>query len=366
MAQSLPDYKLMMQYEQGRRDGSTDIESFVQENKFSAQLQLELIGLDIEIRLKIGDVVRVDDYRLDFPHLIQKIPQVLRETRKAFLTSYCPVADRIGKLPVEFGDYLIEAEIGRGGMGVVYKSLHLKSQQPCAMKVLFVSRGLEQEAEALGRIKHPNICQIVEVGRCKGTPFLCTKQVDGKNLKSILNERNFLTSQEAGTIVAKLASGFDSVHRNDVVHFDIKTSNILIDSRGEPIAMDFGLAKVGSASSECDEIFGSPGYFAPEMLDRKFGTPGMSCDVYGLSVVLYELLTGVKPFCGSGAELFDQICNYPPSRPSDFPGRSVDLQLEAICLQGMKKMVSERTPSMKVMQESLSQWLASSCSVRVA
>lgn len=360
MEHSLPDYRLLIEYERSRREGRTNIKKFAHENKIAAELQLELIALDIEIRLKIGDVVRVEDYHLDFPHLVQKLPPLLRDTRKVFLANYCPVSDRIGKLPTEFGGYRIESEIGRGGMGVVYQAIHLGTQQPCAMKVLFINRGLEREAEALRRIRHPNVCQIIEVGKCENTPFLCTRKVHGQNLKEKLREEGFLSPVQAATIVAKLASGFEAVHANDVVHFDIKTSNILIDSRNEPIALDFGLAKIEDGRVDCEEVFGSPGYFAPEMLDRKFGSPGKSCDVYGLSVVLYELLTGVKPFRGSASELFDQICNYPPSRPTDFSDRHIDTTLEEICLRGMKKKVSERTPSMSALRESLMVWLASS------
>ena len=359
MYHSIPDYKLLMDYEQNKRTGSTDIESYLHVNKVSAQLQLELIGLDIEIRLKIGDIVKIEDYRMEFPHLIQKIPQVFWEVRNEFLNSYCPIRDRIGKLPIEFGGYLIESEIGRGGMGVVYKATHLRTGQACAMKVLFVKRGLSREARALQRLKHRNICEIVEVGQCRETPFLCTKQIQGRNLKATLRERGFFSQYDAAMIVAKLASGFRSVHENGVVHYDIKTSNIFMDQCGEPIAMDFGLAKIEGVAIEGDEVFGSPCYLAPEMLDRKFGTPGKCSDVYGLGVVLYELLTGHKPFRGDFQQLFDQICSYPPSRPSDFRGREIDSEIETICLNAMSKEVNERTPTMKALQGSLQSWLAS-------
>lgn len=359
MCYSVPGYKLLMNYERTKRNSDTNIESFVQENKVPSELQLELIGLDIEIRLKLGDIVRIEDYRLDFPHLIQKIPQVFWEVRQEFLANYCPVRDRVGNLPVKFGGYLIESEIGRGGMGVVYKATDLESRQFCALKVLFIKRGLFREANALERLKHPNISEIIEVGECFGIPFLCTKQIQGRNLKAELCDRSFFSQQQAATIVAKLASGFSLVHANDVVHYDIKPGNIVIDQSGEPIAMDFGLAREEGDEFREDEMFGSPCYCAPEMLDRKFGEPGKRSDVYGLGVVLYELLTGYRPFRGDFQQLFDQICIYPPSRPSDFRGREIDPELEAICLRAMSKVVEERTPTMKALQVELESWLAS-------
>ena len=192
-------------------------------------------------------------------------------------------------------------------------------------------------------------------------PFTCTNLIDGKPLDQILNDEMVINSDYAVLIVEHIARGLSHVHQSGVVHFDVKTGNIMIDKRGNPILTDFGLAKQESKicdleDSEVDFAFGSPHYMAPELFQRRFGKVGFAADIYSLGVVLYELLTGRRPFFGQPKSLAKQICEYPPARPTDFEHVRIDTRLEAVCLQAIQKSTCQRTHSMEAFIDNLEAW----------
>jgi hypothetical protein len=224
--------------------------------------------------------------------------------------------------PFELGDLL------GGGMGLVYRARRIGAAEECAVKVLRRDRLLdgeararfEREAGSLARLHHPNICPVLEAGEVDGLPFLCMPLLSGRTLAAgggISRTRDWRTHV---VLVAKVARALDAVHGAGIVHRDVKPSNILVDDRGEPMLLDFGLAQ-GAAGRYRDltrtgQIVGTPSYLAPEQIDRRFGRVDGRTDVYGLGIVLFELLTGAPPFAATTRiELLDRIVADLPADP---------------------------------------------------
>src|SRR5262249_41827182 len=158
-------------------------------------------------------------------------------------------------------------------------------------------------------VHHPNICPVYDVGEINGTPYLTMAYLEGQSLAQLLKGRPLPVRQAAG-LVSKLALALQEAHDRRVVHRDLKPSNVMIDQRGEPVILDFGLAHrlcPGEVRlTRSGQPLGTPAYMAPEQVGGVRGM-GPACDVYSLGVILYELLTGRVPFEGSLAEVLGQI-----------------------------------------------------------
>ncbi len=201
--------------------------------------------------------------------------------------------------------YEVLEELGRGGMGVVYKARQRTLDRVVALKMILagdfagpeeVAR-LRKEAEALGRLQHPNIVQIFEVGEAAGRPFCALEYVEGGALDRKLAGAP-QPPREAAALVETLARAVHAAHQRHVVHRDLKPANILLTADGVPKITDFGLAKrldeEGRTASGA--VMGTPSYMAPEQARGRAGEVGPAADVYALGAILYELLTGRPPF----------------------------------------------------------------------
>lgn len=362
---STADFQVLLQFENARKDNENCLNEFINNEpqlNANSRLQLELIALDIEIRLKLGDCVVPDQYLLEYPHLGNRVLEVHEEVEKDFLRSFCPIRKDEKQFPCEFGEFTVHAELGRGGMGVIYQATHRDTHQEVALKVLFLRRSsIQSEADVLSQMDHPNICKVYENGKNGQLDFMSFELVEGVNLKHHLKKVGRIEPSESVAIASQIASSLGHAHDKNIIHFDVKTSNVLLDSVGQIKMLDFGLAteieKFIEMDAQNEKTFGSPAYMAPEFFNRDFGRPGMGSDIYGLGVVLYELLTGTVPFRGMPKDLADQICNHPPSRPTDFADSAVDDELEAICLRAMSKNVSERFKDMNEFKAVLDEWL---------
>ncbi len=263
--------------------------------------------------------------------------------------------------------YEVLGELGRGGMGVVYKARQPGLKRLVALKMILAGghagageRGrFRGEAEAVARLQHPNIVQVYEVGERDGCPFLSLEYVDGGSLAARLDGTP-QRPQAAARTVETLARAIHYAHQRGIVHRDLKPANILLTADGAPKISDFGLAKqldTGSGQTQSGAVLGTPSYMAPEQAEGRLKEVGPASDVYALGAVLYELLTGRPPF--KGATVIDTLQQVraqeavPPRRLQ--PG--VPRDLETVCLKCLRKEPEKRYASAEALADDLSRFL---------
>lgn len=272
------------------------------------------------------------------------------------------------ELPCRLGDYELLEELGRGGMGVVYRARHLILNRVVALKMLLRGRfasaedqaRFRAEAEAIAQLDHPSIVPVYEVGQLDGHVFFSMKYVQGRTLQQILSEGP-LEQREAARILGVIARAVDFAHRRGVLHRDLKPSNILIDEEGQPHVSDFGLAKQISGRDSLTRsgaVLGTPAYMSPEQAAGNRGQVGPASDVYGLGSILYHMVTGRPPFQGDSA--VDVVLRVleedaPPVR-SVSP--TADRDLEMIITRCLQKPIDLRYDSAKSLGDDLDAWLA--------
>ncbi|HKB38354.1 MAG TPA: protein kinase, partial [Gemmataceae bacterium] len=258
--------------------------------------------------------------------------------------------------------YEILGELGRGGMGVVYKARQVKLGRVVALKMILAGghAGAEDltrfrtEAEALARLQHPNIVQIHEVGERDGLPFFSLEFCGGGSLEKKLAGAP-LQPKEAAALVETLARAMQAAHDGGIIHRDLKTANVLLAEDGTPKITDFGLAKrldtPGATSTGV--IMGTPSYMAPEQAAGKSKAVGPPADIYALGAMLYELLTGRPPF--KAATDLDTLVQVVSDEP--VPVRrlqpKVPRDLETICHKCLRKEPGQRYASAKALAEDL-------------
>lgn len=268
-----------------------------------------------------------------------------------------------------FGDYQIEGEIGRGGMGIIYRAHQLSLNRVVALKMILAgpltsagfARRLRVEAEAAASLDHPNIVPIHEVGEHDGQPFYTMGLVDGMNLAEALKAGAF-EPKRAAALMAAVARAIQHAHERGVLHRDLKPSNILLDTHGQPHVTDFGLAKIVHADSTLTlshAAMGTPSYMAPEQASGGSKQVTTAADVYSLGAILYELLTGRPLFrAETPLQAIQQVMEREPERPSRVNPR-IDRDLETICLTCLNKDPKRRYASASALAEDLECWLAS-------
>jgi WD40 repeat protein len=273
--------------------------------------------------------------------------------------------------------YRILAEIGRGGMGVVYQAVQLALNRPVALKMILAGAHagpqemarFSREAEAVARLQHPNIVQIYDVGEHDGRPFFALEYVDGDTLAGHLNGQP-LPPAEAATLVEKLARAVEYAHCHGIIHRDLKPANVLL-ARGEeqaagrladfePKIADFGLAKKldeDQGLSQSGSILGTPSYMAPEQAGGKKGTVGTAADIYALGAILYELLTGRPPFVAdTPLDTVLKLVSQEPAAPRTLV-RKCPRDLETVCLKCLEKDPRKRYASARELADDLGRFL---------
>jgi tetratricopeptide (TPR) repeat protein len=263
--------------------------------------------------------------------------------------------------------YEILAELGRGGMGVVYQARQCSLQRLVALKMILAGLHADAtarvrfrtEAEAAARLQHPNIVQIHEVGEHDGQPFLSLEHVEGGNLlRKIAGTPQ--PEREAAELLETLARAVHYMHQRGILHRDLKPSNVLLMDDGTPKITDFGLAKVLDADggpSRSQALLGTPNYMAPEQAAGDTQKVGVSADVYSLGAILYELLTGRAPFQGATPlETLEQVRTREPVPPRRWR-RSASRDLETICLKCLEKEPGKRYPSALALADELRRFL---------
>jgi WD40 repeat protein/tRNA A-37 threonylcarbamoyl transferase component Bud32 len=305
--------------------------------------------------------------------------RALRQERQCPPSSAGPLATQGAAAqpgcPREIGEYDILGEVGRGGMGVVYKARHRGLRRPAALKMVlqgtFASAKqrlrFQLEAELAARVQHPNIVQVYEIGSHEGQPFLAMEWVEGGSLADRLDGRPW-PAAEAARLIEKLAYAIHTAHSQGVVHRDLKPANILLVGPIGPMGpmgpipkiSDFGLARPlegDEGLTKTGVLLGTPGYMAPEQASGTNALVGPATDVFALGVMLYELLTGQPPFQGKSAlEVLKAVTSAEPVRPRRLrPG--VPRDLEAIVLKCLEKEPGRRYPLALELAEDLRRFL---------
>ncbi len=381
-----------------------------------ARVLPELIHVELELRLKAGEAARVEEYLERFPELAQQ-PTVVRELvaaeyrlrrrreptlsleqyRERFPQSAdwlaqlgaerrngagrppedlpwavtrgapSPTAVRVETIWPDVPGYEVQGELGRGGMGVVYRARDVTLNRAVALKVVLAGghTGAAErtrflaEARAVAHLQHPNIVQLFECGEHGGLPFLTLELVPGGSLAERLAGAA-LPPREAARLVEQLARAVAYAHGRGVLHRDLKPANVLLAADGTPKITDFGLAKrlddeaVRTASGA---ILGTPCYMAPEQTFGDSRWVGPAADVYALGAILYELLTGRPPFkAATTLETLDQVRRREPVSPRRL-NPAVPRDLATVCLTCLYKEPAKRYAGAGALADDLQRWL---------
>jgi len=285
-------------------------------------------------------------------------------------SGYGPGSGGLG-IPNPFGRYNITRLLGRGGMGAVFLAHDTQLDRPVAIKIPTFRGTLSasqkerffREARAVASLRHPNICPVLDVEEEQGILYLTMAFIDGQTLATKL-AAGAMEQTGAGKLIRRVARAMQAAHELGTIHRDLKPANIMIDDDGSPVVMDFGLARKGEADGEDEQpaaastvvdvgltqvgsVLGTPAYMPPEQATGDLDAIGPRSDVYSLGAVLYECLTGKRPFEGPDtASVIKKILHTPPRRLRDHV-QGLDPALEAVCLKALAKRPEDRFESME-------------------
>ena len=268
---------------------------------------------------------------------------------------------------MDFGDYELLEEIGRGAQGVVYRARQKSLNRTVALKVIGLGQWATQahlkrfrlEAEAAASLDHPCIVPIYEIGERESSCYFSMKLVEGGQLDEVVR-REPMPIRRAAEVIAKLARTVHYAHEHGILHRDIKPGNVLLDRNGEPHLTDFGLARLVETESTVTrtmEVLGTPSYMAPEQAVGNNARVSRATDVYGLGAVFYQLLTGHPPFAGGTTFETIRLVLDSELRQPRLWNPKIDRDLATICLKCLEKDPQRRYSSALVLAEDLERWL---------
>jgi serine/threonine-protein kinase len=364
---------LRRRWEAGERPGAEDYLRDFPRVRDDPDAALDLIHAEFLVRERLGEGPAREDFLRRFPEWADALAAQI-DLHLALATAFdsanaagTDLSTRAGSgraaedpeptLPHEFGRYRIEAVLGRGGMGTVYRAFDTRLERSVALKVprlgddptgRLASR-FEREARIAATFTHPNLCPVYDVGRRDGFTYLTMPLLAGEPLSDRLRRDGPLPSAEAARLAAKVARAVDVAHAAGVVHRDLKPANVMINPAGEPIVMDFGLARragpVDAHATESGVILGTIAYMAPEQIGGPHGAAGPVCDVYSLGAMLYHMIAGRPPFVGPPHQILREALAAVPDDPSRHRG-GVAPAVAAACLKALAKRPSDRFASM--------------------
>ncbi len=271
-------------------------------------------------------------------------------------------------LPCQFGKYELLERVGSGGMGVVYRAKSSTPQRIVALKMLQSGalataderRRFREEAEKGGRLEHPGIVPVYDVGEYQGQMYFVMRYIEGQTLSKKLADGP-LPPRETARILSAVCDAIEFAHQHGVIHRDLKPSNIILDKNGQPHVTDFGLAKdldgVNESLTRTGAVLGTPAYMSPEQADGRRHLVGPVSDVYSLGSVLYHMLTGRPPFQATHAfEIQMMVREQEPTLPH-FLNPKVDRDLEMIAMRALQKPPDLRQESAAALQADLEAYL---------
>ena len=268
-----------------------------------------------------------------------------------------------------FEDFELLEEVGRGGMGVVYRARQKSLERIVALKMLHgeyfedsaARARFLAEARAIASLGHPNIVNVFQVGQCDTGYFFAMEFINGHSLATLL-EQGPMPIQRTVALLIHVADAVDYAHTKGVIHRDLKPANIMIDEFGRPIVMDFGIAKVDQTTDLTKEgdLMGTPSFMSPEQADRGWGQVGPPSDVYSLGAILFTALTGQGPFdTGSVLSTIVKVVSPDPPQPLRVLRPEVPRELERVCMKCLKKRPADRYATARALGQDLRRFRAS-------
>jgi eukaryotic-like serine/threonine-protein kinase len=389
-----------------RRGDAVRVEAYLDQHtslRAHPEAILDLILNEVALRQERGEAPELTEYLGRFSPLRAQLPALFQASRTHVVappSSPRPAVPQpldlvaLSDVPVVPG-YEIVAELGRGGMGVVYQARQCALKRLVALKMILAGPHADPatrarfrtEAEAVARLQHPNIVQIYEVGEHDGRPFLCLEYVAGGSLEQKV-AGVAQPEREAAQLVETVARAVHHAHERGILHRDLKPANILLqedltqrrqgakeaptereeDRSSSPLGAlapwreltpkltDFGLAKLLDADggpTRTQALIGTPSYMSPEQAAGNPKKVGVPADVYSLGAILYELLTGRAPFRGTSVlNTLEQVRTRDPVPPRRWRG-PVSPDLETVCLKCLEKEPGNRYPSARALADDL-------------
>jgi tetratricopeptide (TPR) repeat protein/predicted Ser/Thr protein kinase len=343
---------------------------------------VDLVGGEYELRDALGDAPQVDEFTQRFPQHADLVRDRLRVGAEATggtqatlplpagtaatATVVPPRSMAAGNRPLSIPGYEILGELGRGAMGVVYRTRQKGLGREVAVKMVLSGQfagpheldRFRSEAVQLARLQHPNIVQVFEVGECEGRPYFAMEYVPGGSLTRLLNKKP-MPARQAAELVETLARAMQHAHDRGIIHRDLKPANILLAADGSAKVTDFGLAKGGGSAADTGTfaVLGTPSYMAPEQAGGKSRDVGPAADVYALGAILYECLAGRPPF--RAANWLDTVHLVATAEPVS-PGAltpNLPSDLETITLKCLQKEPAKRYASSVALADDLRRFL---------
>jgi len=346
------------------------------------EIVLRLLQQERFVRRQAGEVAAIEEYCRRFPELAAaggRFQSLLRIVGGGGDDEAPPAAGGTNHaaagraLPRQFGNYRLLEEIGRGGMGIVYRARQRTAERIVAVKVIRRDQieslprdgrtdamdRFRHEARAAARLEHDNIVTLYEVGEVDGEPFFSMRYVEGRSLMELLRDGP-ISNHRAAAYIEPVARAVELAHAKGILHRDLKPQNILVDEKSDrPMVADFGLAKLSESGEEltrAGEIMGSPSYMSPEQAQDSAHVTALS-DVYALGATLYHILTGRPPFqAATGLETLRQVIGQEPVALRRL-NPSIDRDLETVCLKCLQKEPLRRYGSAAALADDLRRYL---------